>query len=86
MGLTCATVMQKIKVVQQGNILVLSRKTDEKGVKAVAPSKTNHGEITLDLSATGRSAVEEREGRQRKTDGQDDWSRTVQYGRSNNLE
>ena len=34
------------------------RGQDEKGARAgtsVEPSKTNHGEITLDLSAAGRS-------------------------------
>ena len=39
----------------------------------VAPSKTNHGEITLDLSAAGRSGGRGKtRGRLRKTDGQMD--------------
>ena len=41
------------------------RGQDEKGAMAgtiVEPSKTNHGEITLDLSAAAGPAVEERQG------------------------
>ena len=49
---------------------------DEKGAIAgtiVAPSKTNHGEITLDLSAAGGSGGRGKtRGRLRKTGGQDD--------------
>ena len=49
---------------------------DEKGARAgtsVEPSKTNHGEITLDLSAAGRSGGRGKTKKcPRKTGGQDD--------------
>ena len=52
------------------------RGQDEKGARAgtiVAPSKTNHGEITLDLSAAGRSGGRGKTRKWlRKTGGQDD--------------
>ena len=49
------------------------RGQDEEGANAgtiAEPSKTNHGEITLDLSAAGRSGGRDDQGRQadRKTD------------------